>query len=256
MSLFALGQGLPVLLAAATVIIDLDPLFYFLDLAVSSNIIIRFIRFFIVALSCYFADLYINTLCIFMFFQLSLLSWVVYFMFEWSLKLKKNSLGISSECKIMSIRNQINILSDINVKRKAYVKLYLFSSLVNQTYSCFLSWATFLGGLLLVLCNYACIKMTGKIQFLFIIVFFGISLCAFLIIVTICPLLESLYETSVLFLQNISSVVGNHNILKRQVVSCRPCRIVVCPLFFAKKSTKCSYFDNCFQFTVNALLLF
>jgi len=226
-----------------------------LDSEFSSNILIRCLRFIVVATPCYFMDLYINLHCVVLFFELSLLSWVVAYMFKWSLKQKKTLLGFHSVGK-PNFRNQMTIVKDFNVNRKYYLKLYLFSSILNQTYSCLLSWRTFMLGMVLVLCNYACIKIIGEVHLLFIMVFFGVSVCAFCIIVIICPLLESLYENSVLFLRNVSSAVDNHNVLKRQVASCRPCRIVNCSLFFAKRSTKCSYFDNCCQFTVNCLLMF
>jgi len=256
MTIIAMAQGLPVLLCAGVVVANFDPIYSFLGKEIASELPVQIFRMIVVVVPGYFVDLYINMILLIEYFQISLFTRLTLKLVLRSIKQQQKNFRNHNHNRSDGIFEEVNRARAINSSRKFFTKLSLLCSLINETYSYQLPSLMMFGASFLILCNYACVKMVGNINMLFTLAFFGTGLFAITIIAAISPLLESVFENSSLFLRNMRTVAGQHTLLRRQVSSCRPCRIVMCPLFFAKKSTKCSYFDNCLQFTMNVLLLF
>jgi len=251
------AQGISFPLVAGLIFMKFDPLHSYVhndSESLLQSVLVISLRYVLVAIPAYTFDSFINLFLLVFFIQLSKLSLFIATLTEWSATHVKNCMGKSSSGNVFY--NKVSEIRSIKECIKSYVKLQLIVVSTNEIHSTFAPSLIAFGGFLMVLCNYACVKMFGDVILFFILAFMGISLCCIILTATMLPLAEGLFESSRLFLSNTGTVVGKHGSLSRQVGSLRPCRIQVCPLFHAKRSTKSTYFDICFQYTINALLMY
>jgi len=176
---------------------------------------------------------------------------------NWSLKEVTGNLSkLEGKVGKNLVKESLYNVFQLNRAIKSHVKIQLLITLINQAYFYQIPALLVLGETLLVLCNYASIKMIDVVPFPQYLVFPILSLVIIIVVLAMFPLAVQVFESSTTFLRQIKSLVGRHKIMRAQVRSQRPCRIGIGQLFYAKRSTKCTYFDNCIQFTVDALLLY
>jgi len=114
-----------------------------------------------------------------------------------------------------------------------------------------------LGHSILIFSNVATVKYFGTIPMPFFLVMPTLSLFVVIIVASIFPPASDVYEGSVEFLKRVqwSKLVNtNEKDYRRMVRAARPLRMDL-GLFFAKRSTKTTYFCSCLDNTVNVLLL-
>jgi len=176
---------------------------------------------------------------------------------KWSVKEITENLG-KMEGKIRKKLVKESLYNVFQLRRaiQSHVKIQLLVTIANVVYFHHVPALLVLGEILLVLTNYASIKMIYVVPFPEYLVFPILSVGIIIIVLAMFPLGEEVFESSTTFLRHMKSLVGRHKVMRAQVKSMRPCRLAIGQLFYAKRSTKCTYFDNCIQFTVNALLLY
>jgi len=244
--MIANAQHLPTVMAISVIIMNQDPLCNIIGLKIASLLIMKVVRFFVLAVLANFVDLYINLVIMVYVLHISQLVQCGEVLLHWSLLQRR---------KFFQPRVIVSISYQMNTSYETYVKMQLVSNLMKSTYFYLSPLLLSIGGFVLVICNFACIRMYGSVDGLITIGFAGISFFILMIIIIVFPLAESIYENSVAFKLNMRSITRKDKLFNRKFASLRPCRMDF-GLFFANKSTKCGYIDICFQNTVNALLLY
>jgi len=113
-----------------------------------------------------------------------------------------------------------------------------------------------LGQFILIFSNVATVKYFGIAPMPFFLVMPTLSQFVVIIVASIFPPASDVYEGSVEFLKRVqwSKLVNTNKEYRRMVRAARPIRMDL-GLFFAKRSTKTTYFCSCLDNTVNVLLL-
>jgi len=258
--MIALCQALPTVFSISLYQMNIDPIYSLLGPSTSSLIYVKLLRFLLTEISSNFVGAYMNIVFMASLIQVSELAHCSGVILGWAWEQTQSMLRLQRESNIkpgsnVNVYVQMRRVHELNMVLKVYRKIQIISVIMQDTYMYFYAATIGSGAIVLVMCNYACVRMYGTLNFSLVILFLCVSFFIFVFMLTVFPVFDSFYETSLVFLRHMRSLSGKQKILKRQVESYRPCRIVMCPLFFAKKSTKCSYVDNCFQFTANALLV-
>jgi len=249
--LIATSQYLPSLMSLSFIVMNQDPLYYLLGSEGASLIFMKILRFIFVAISDNFEDIYLNLMLIVLVLHISQLVECGVALLQWS---KLQSKKVFSRQEYM--QNVALLTFQLKLSCNVYVKMLLISNFMDETYFYIMPVLLSIGGCILITCNFACIRMSGTVDFILSFSFAGISCSILFLIVVLLPLADSVYENCVAFKLQMMSLTRRHTLFSRKVRSLRPCRVGFGPLFFAKKSTKCSYIDICFQNTANALLLY
>jgi hypothetical protein len=111
------------------------------------------------------------------------------------------------------------------------------------------------GECILVICNYATIRMHETIPMPFYLVLPGMSMFAFMIIMVICPSASDVYESSLEFLRGVKLLAGRNRYWRKIWRAERPVKLSIGGICFAKRSTKTTYLVHCVDSTIDALLL-
>jgi hypothetical protein len=139
----------------------------------------------------------------------------------------------------------------LSIQRQARILIKLTNDTQFLTVPCLLLF----GQSILVLTNYATIRMQDRIPMPF---YFGmpcISLFVILIMLTLFPLASGIHEASTHFLLISKSIVGRNKYWRKVWRAERPLSIHIRPFFPATKAVKSAYFFKCFELTANALLI-
>jgi hypothetical protein len=111
------------------------------------------------------------------------------------------------------------------------------------------------GQIILVLTNYATIKMHDSIPMPFYLVMPFLSVFVIAIIATLFPAASDVHEGSLEFLRSVHLIVGRSKYWRKVWRAEQPLRFNVGPFFIIKRSTKTTFFYQCIDFTVTALML-
>jgi hypothetical protein len=110
------------------------------------------------------------------------------------------------------------------------------------------------GVIIFVLSNYATIKMHNTIPMPFYLVMPSMSIFAAIMISILFPNASDVHESSVEFLRSVNLIVGRSKYWRKVWRAEKPLGITAGPLFFAKRSTKTTYFSQCIDFTITGLM--
>jgi len=245
--MIANAQLFSTLIAMSVIIMNLDPLCNIVGMDIASLLIMKVLRFIGIAVCTNFGEVYIVLVFMVYVLHTSQLVQCGEVLLQWSLL---------QSSKFFQARVLVLVTYQMNTAHDTYIKMLTISNLMEDTYFYLRPLVLSIGAFILVICNFACVRMYGTVDGLITIGFAGISLNILMLIKIVFPLAESVYENSVAFKFNMRSITRNHKLFNRKFISLRPCRTDFGRLFFAKKSTKCSYIDICFQNTVNTLLLY
>jgi len=240
-------QHLSTLIAMSVIIMNLDPLCNIVGMDIASLLIMKVLRFIGIAVCTNFAVVYTNLVFMVYVLHTSQLVQCGEVLLQWSLLQSK---------KFFQATVIVSVTYQMNTSYETYIKMQIISNLMEDTYFYLKPLVLSIGAFLLVICNFAFIRMYGTADGLMTFGFAGMSVFILVIIIIVFPLVDSIYENSAAFKFNMRSITRSHKLFNRKFASLRPCRTDIGGLFFAKKSTKCSYIDICFQNTVNALLLY
>jgi len=245
--MIANAQHLSTLIAMSVIIMNLDPLCNIVRTDIASLLIMKVLRVINAAVCLNFYDVYINLVFMVYVLHTSQLVQCGEVLLQWSLLQRR---------KFFKDRVIVSVTYQMNTSYETYIKMNIISNLMEDTYFYLKPLVISIGAFLLVICNFACVRMYETVDGLITFCFAGISFNILMLIKIVFPLADSIYENSVAFKFNMRSITRTHKLFNRKFISLRPCRTDFGKLFFAKKSTKCSYIDICFQNTVNALLLY
>jgi hypothetical protein len=146
---------------------------------------------------------------------------------------------------------QISILKVLKIQRQSRI---LFQ-VTNEAYHFFYPFLLLNGLIILVLSNYATIKMQDRIPMPFYLVMPFLSLFVVLLIMALFPAASDIYEDSEQFLRLMRYVVGRDKYWRKVWRAERAVKIQFGRCFFAKRSTKTTFLCQCIDFTVNTLLI-
>jgi len=246
--MIANAQHLPTMIAMSVIIMNLDPLCNIVGMDIASLFIMKVLRFLNVAVCTNFIDVYINLVIMVYVLHTSQLVQCGEVLLQWSLlqskRIFKGRVIVSS------------VTTEMSTSHENHIKMQLISNLMEDTYFYLRPLVLSIGAFILVICNFAFIRMYGTVDGIITFGFAGISFFILMLGLIVFPLMESIQENSVAFKLNMRSITRRHKLFNRKFASLRPCRTHFGRFFFVKKSTKCSYIDICFQNTVNALLLY
>jgi len=111
------------------------------------------------------------------------------------------------------------------------------------------------GQILLVTCNYACIKLHSEFPAILFPVFPVLSGLSCVIIQALLPLTCNVHSDSSKFLVKIKSIVGRDKLLRRVTIAFKPLIVKLGDISYCKRSTKTHYYASCADLTINVLLL-
>jgi hypothetical protein len=111
------------------------------------------------------------------------------------------------------------------------------------------------GVIIFVLSNYATIKMHSTIPMPFYLVMPSMSIFAAIMISILFPNASDVHESSVEFLRSVKLIVGRRKYWRKVWRAEKPLAITAGPFFFAKRSTKTTYFYQCIDFTITGLMI-
>jgi hypothetical protein len=164
--------------------------------------------------------------------------------------LSHSQLEIKGKIKLVLLERKV-----LSIQRQSR----LITEMANRTYYFFLPSAVLLGELILVITSYATIRMRPFIPMPFYLSIPLLCVCDVVFGIVFFPKASNVYDSSVGFLNSIRFVLGrrSNNKYSRKVwIAEKPLCIRFGPLFFAKRSTKTTFFQSCMDFTVNALLTY
>jgi len=128
---------------------------------------------------------------------------------KWSVKEITENLGkLEGKVRKKLVRESVYNVFQLNRAIKSHVKIQLLVTLINQVYFYHIPALLVMGETLLVLCNYASIKMVDIIPFPQYLVFPVMSLVIIIIVLALFPLGEQVFEASTTFLRHMKSLVG------------------------------------------------
>jgi hypothetical protein len=111
------------------------------------------------------------------------------------------------------------------------------------------------GVIIFVLSNYATIKMHNTIPMPFYLVMPSMSIFTVIMISILFPNASDVHESSVEFLRSVNLIVGRSKYWRKVWRAQKPLGITAGPFFFAKRSTKTTFFYQCIDFTITGLMI-
>jgi len=138
------------------------------------------------------------------------------------------------------------------------IKLFrLVLPLVDEAVFLILPFLLLVGEIVFVSCNYATIKMYDSIPMPFFLILPGFSGVLIFLVQILFPSAASVFENSSKSLQLLKSlkIVATDKIWIRIIRATRPPRFNFGSMFYAKRSTKTTYFTCWLNDTMNALIL-
>jgi hypothetical protein len=162
---------------------------------------------------------------------------------------KKNAVNVQV-FKIQQTKNRIPILKVLAIQRQNRILL----GITNEAYYIFLPFLLLFGEIILVLSNYATIKMYDRIPMPFYLVMPFLSLFVVLLIIALFPTASDIYEDSTQFLRMMRYVVRKNKYWRKVWKAERAVYFQFGCFFFAKRSTKTTFLCQCIDYTINALL--
>jgi len=132
----------------------------------------------------------------------------------------------------------------------------LFLPLLDDAFYVIFSFLLFFGDIIFVSCNYATIKLYDSIPMPFFLTLPGLSCVLIIWLQATFPLAASVFENSkesLLLLKSVK-IVGTDRVLIRTIRAVRPPRFNFGSMFYAKRSTKTTYFECWLNDTINALI--
>jgi len=136
-----------------------------------------------------------------------------------------------------------------------HAQVKVMEGLANQAYFYFLPSLLLFGGYLLVVTNYATIRMHNVIPMPFFLAMPALSVVVTIIIVVLFPAASDVHEKSCEFLKKFHLIKFHHKYWVRRLKAERSFRFTFGPLFMAKKSTQTTFLVCIFDATINTLLL-
>jgi hypothetical protein len=149
-------------------------------------------------------------------------------------------------------RRNVTISRILMIKRQCRA----VTELINESCYALFPSLLFFGQSVLVLSNYATIKMHDRIPMPFYLVMPFLSVFIVVLISVLFPAASDVHEGSLEFLRSVHLIVGRSKYWRKVWRAERPLRFNVGGLFRAKRSTKTTFFYQCIDFTVTALMLF
>jgi hypothetical protein len=138
---------------------------------------------------------------------------------------------------------------------RLHTELSLLCSSASELFSFLLPFLLLLGVFLIVIADYGTLKMYSMIEMPWFLGLPGLSFIVKIIIAVLFPQATKIYEKADQFRLGLYYITRTKHD-KRIAWALRPARIHFGSLFFAKKSTKSTYFKTIFDATINSLLLF
>jgi hypothetical protein len=248
---------IPFALVATLVIFNCDPLWLILPeteiFAIHS--ILWILRLSAFSLAAYGGWLNLATIFMVLILELKIYKETVNCLIKWAMNqynvlVKKNAAKVHV-FKIQQSKNRIPILKVLVIQRQSRI---LFQ-ITNEAYHIFYPFLLLNGLIILVLSNFATIKMQDRIPMPFYLVMPFLSLFVVLIIMTLFPAASNIYEDSTQFLRLMRYVVGKDKYWRKVWRAERAVKIQIGGFFFAKRSTKTTFLCLCIDFTINTLLI-
>jgi hypothetical protein len=125
----------------------------------------------------------------------------------------------------------------------------------NKAYYCLHPVSLLTGQYILVVCNYATIKMQETIPMPFYLVMPGLSVFVVMLLMVLFPVASDVYECSLEFLRAVKLIAGRSRYWRRIWRSERAVKLSIGGFFFAKRSTKTTYLVQCVDATIDAILI-
>jgi hypothetical protein len=162
--------------------------------------------------------------------------------------IKRNNKTVPEPSK----RRNVTIGSIIMIQQQIRIVIELFNE------SCYYLLPSLLlfGQIMLILGNYATIKMQDTIPMPFYLIMPSVSLIVVVNVAVLFPAASDVYEGSLEFLRSVDLIVGRSKYWRKVWRAERPLRFNFGGYFLAKRSTKTTFFYQCIDFTVTALMLF
>jgi len=185
----AASQIKPSLMALSLIVMSQDPLRNLLDSDMTSLVLMKIVRFIVLALPMNFADVYINLVLMVLVLHISQLVQCGVVLLNWSIFQSKKVFFRKEYLKNVAL-----LAYQLNISHETYIKMLLISNFMEETYFYISPVLLSIGGCILITCNFACIRMAGIIDSLFTLSFAGMS--SFILVVTavLFPLADSVYE--------------------------------------------------------------
>jgi hypothetical protein len=244
-------------LVATLVILNCDPLWFILP---ETEIFVIHSIFWLFRLSAFYLAAYggwLNLATVYLVFilELKIYKETVNCLIKWAMNqynvvVTKNGAKVHV-FKIKQTKNRIPIFKVLAIQRQSRI---LFQ-ITNEAYHIFFPFLLLNGLIILVLSNYATIKMQDRIPMPFYLAMPFLSLFVVLIIMTLFPAASYIYEDSKQFLRLMGYVVGKDKYWRKVWRAERAVKIKFGCFFFAKRSTKTTFLYLCIDFTINALLI-
>jgi len=133
----------------------------------------------------------------------------------------------------------------------------LMLPLVNEALYLILPFLLLFGEVILVSCNYITIKMNDSIPILFSMSVACLSGFVLVMVQVLFPAAANFFENSKKSLALLKSlkIVATDKAWIRSIKATQPPRFNFGSMFYAKRSTKATYFECCLNHTINAILL-
>jgi len=167
----------------------------------------------------------------------------------------------ATNCK----RKRVDVSYDLYKKQVAVIREVLYTiklmrlilPLVDEALFIILPFLLLFGEMIFVSCNYATIKMYDSIPMPFFLTVPTLSFLFVVIVQALFPPAASVFENSTksLLLLKSLKIVGTDKSWIRVIRATRPPRFNFGSMFHAKRSTKTTYFECCFNHTINAIIL-
>jgi hypothetical protein len=243
-------------LVATLVIFNCDPLWFILpetEIFVLHSIL-WLLRLSAFSLAAYGGWLNLATIFMVLILELKIYKETVNCLIKWAMNqhnvvVTKNAAKVRV-FKIQQTKNRIPIPKVLAIQRQNRI---LFQ-ITNETYHIFYPYLLLSGLIILVLSNYATIKMHDRIPMPFYLVMPFLSLFVVLLIMALFPAGCDIYEDSTQFLRLMRYVVGKDKYW-RKVWKAERAVYFQFGCFFAKRSTKTTFLCQCIDFTINALCI-
>jgi len=162
---------------------------------------------------------------------------------------KKKTIKLNTQ----QFRKQVVIIREVLYAIKC-VRLVL--PLVDDALYLILPFLFLFGEIIFVSCNYATLKMYHSIPMPFFLTLPSLSFVIILLVQILFPFAASVFENSrksLAFLKALK-VVGTNKMWRRVIRATRLPRFNIGSMFYAKRSTKTTYFECWFNHTINALI--
>jgi hypothetical protein len=252
MSLLLMTASLPFCFTAILISANLDPLWFIIPESkiVFINGLVFLFRYIVSLLILYSCWVNIALLYLAMIINVSTITDIskCLKMLLDSLLLSHSQLEIKGKIKLVLLEKKV-----LSFQRQSR----LITEMANRTYYFFLPSAVLLGESILVITSYATIRMRPYIPMPFYLSIPLLFVCSVIFVIVNFPKASDVYDSSVGFLNSIRFVLGKRSKYMRKVwIAEKPLCIRLGPLFFAKRSTKTTFFQSCMDFTVDALLTY